>query len=515
MTKWIKSSMAVKLSVVFSIFITVVAVALIGVSYSAGKDMLTKESMSRYNAIADNLAFNAEYGVLTRNQQTLDKILSGVMEVKIDGKESDVNFIEIAEKSGMALSKIGRSKQPHERLERFVMTRKVAQGAEDADFLLGGAAPVSDTSNGSGGRTEEIGKVTIEFDTSPRDEKLAKMGGTAVFVTVICIALGVIGTNFFVRAMVGPLNRTVVALDEIASGGGNLNKKLDVVGEDELADLGKNFNRFTDTLAGIVQSVRNTSNQVTTASQKLTQLSQVMAKNAGETSTQANAVSVSAEQVNKSIQTVAIGTGEMSASIKEIARSVSEASKVAVSAVRVAEETNIKVTKLGESGAEIGNIIKVISSIAEQTNLLALNATIEAARAGEAGKGFAVVANEVKDLAKETAKATEDIKKKIEMIQTDTKGAVEAIANIGEIINKISDIQSAIAAAVEEQTKTTNEISMNLAEAAKGSSEIAQNVTHVAKDTQSTSAAAADTQNAAGELSNMAARLQSLVGQFK
>src|SRR3989338_4384995 len=194
----------------------------------------------------------------------------------------------------------------------------------------------------------------------------------------------------------------------------------------------------------------------------------------------------------------------MSTSIKEIAKNVSVAAKVATSAVRVAEETNKKVTKLGESGAEIGNIIKVISSIAEQTNLLALNATIEAARAGEAGKGFAVVANEVKDLAKETAKATEDIKKKIEMIQTDTKGAVEAIGNIGEIINKISDIQSAIAAAVEEQTKTTNEISMNLAEAAKGSSEIAQNVTHVAKDTQSTSAAAADTQNAAAELSNMA-----------
>jgi methyl-accepting chemotaxis protein len=498
-------SISYKLSLFFSFFFTVAATALIWISYNTAKRELTRESSARFNSITNNLAFNAEYGVLTQNAQTLDKILDGVME------EKDVNSVSVEDKTGRVLSKKGRSKQPSVEVEKPVMTRKVSGGGEDADFLLGGGM---EESSGAG-RTEQIGRVVAEFDTAPREERLRDMGTRAVLVTVLFIAVGVFFTVGAVKSMVLPLSRAVSALDEIASGGGNLSKKLEVTSEDEVGQLAENFNRFTDTLASIVQSVRSTSNQVTTASSKLTQLSQVMAKNAGETSTQANAVSVSAEQVNKSVQTVAIGTGEMSASIKEIARSVSEASKVAVSAVRVAEETNIKVTKLGESGAEIGNIIKVISSIAEQTNLLALNATIEAARAGEAGKGFAVVANEVKDLAKETAKATEDIKKKIEMIQTDTKGAVEAIGNIGEIINRISDIQSAIAAAVEEQTKTTNEISMNLAEAAKGSSEIAQNVTHVARDTQSTSAAAADTQNAATELSNMAAQLQGIVGQFK
>jgi methyl-accepting chemotaxis protein len=498
-------SLTYKLSLFFSVFFTVSSAALITISYQAGREMLTKESTSRYNSIANNLAFNAEYGVLTQNVQTLDKILDGVM------TERDVNSASILDKDGRSLSTKGNSKQPNFILSRPVVTRKVAQGSEDADFLLGGG------SGGGGGtaHTEEIGRVSVEFDVAPREERLHGMGIKAVTVTIFFIVFGVFLMVTIVRRLVQPLNRAVAALDEIASGGGNLSKKLEVTTVDEVGELGRNFNRFTDTLASIVQSVRNTSNQVSTAAQKLTSLSQVMAKNAGETSTQANTVSVSAEQVNKGIQTVAIGTGEMSASIKEIARSVSEASKVAVSAVRVAEETNIKVTKLGESGAEIGNIIKVISSIAEQTNLLALNATIEAARAGEAGKGFAVVANEVKDLAKETAKATEDIKKKIEMIQTDTKGAVEAIAAIGEIINKISDIQSAIAAAVEQQTKTTNEISMNLAEAARGTSEIAQNVTHVARDTQSTSAAAADTQNAAAELANMASQLQGIVGQFK
>jgi methyl-accepting chemotaxis protein len=184
---------------------------------------------------------------------------------------------------------------------------------------------------------------------------------------------------------------------------------------------------------------------------------------------------------------------------------------VASSAVHAAETTNATITKLGESSAEIGKVIKVITSIAQQTNLLALNATIEAARAGEAGKGFAVVANEVKELAKETAKATEDISQKIEAIQGDTKSAVTAIAEIGEIISKINDYQNTIASAVEEQTATTNEISRNVSEAAKGSTEIAQNIVGVASAAKSTTVGAADTQKASGELSRMAAELQEVV----
>ena len=160
-------------------------------------------------------------------------------------------------------------------------------------------------------------------------------------------------------------------------------------------------------------------------------------------------------------------------------------------------------------------MIKVITSIAQQTNLLALNATIEAARAGEAGKGFAVVANEVKELAKQTAQATEDISRKIEAIQTGSQGAVEAIAEVGSIINQINDISNTIASSVEEQTATTNEISRNVSEAARGSAEIAQNITGVATAAESTTSGANDTLQAASGLSQMATQLQELVGKFR
>jgi len=205
----------------------------------------------------------------------------------------------------------------------------------------------------------------------------------------------------------------------------------------------------------------------------------------------------------------------MSASIKEIAQNASEAARVAARSVQVAEKTNSAITKLGESSVAIGNVVKIITSIAEQTNLLALNATIEAARAGEAGKGFAVVANEVKELAKQTAEATEDISHKIGVIQQDTREAVTAVGQISEIINQINDIASTIASAVEEQSVTTTEMARNVEEASKGSSEIAQNITGVAQAAQNTASGATETQAAAQELSRMAAELQRLVTQFK
>ncbi len=296
---------------------------------------------------------------------------------------------------------------------------------------------------------------------------------------------------------------------------GNLAKRADAAKHrGDFRNIIQGFNQTLDTVTEPLKVAATQASSLATSAEELTAVSNQMASNAEETATQANVVSAASEQVSKNVAVVASGSEQMQVSIREIAKSANESARVAKAAVSVAESTNHTIGKLGESSVEIGKVIKVITSIAQQTNLLALNATIEAARAGEAGKGFAVVANEVKELAKETAKATEEIGQKIEAIQSDTKGAVQAIGEISGIINQINDISNTIASAVEEQTVTTNEIGRNVHEAAKGTGDIANNISGVAVAAQNTTRGAADTQKAALALSGMAAQLQNLVARF-
>jgi len=299
-----------------------------------------------------------------------------------------------------------------------------------------------------------------------------------------------------------------------AAADGDLTREIPISGDDAIGQLAAGLGSLMATLRGSMTNIGSTADTLAVASEQLTILAQGMGDGATATSDRAASASSASVQVSASIQTVATAAEEMTASIREIAKNATEAASVATGAVTVASSAQGTVASLGESSAEIGQVIKVITSIAQQTNLLALNATIEAARAGDAGKGFAVVANEVKELAKETARATEDIGQKIEAIQSDTQGAVSAISEIAEVIGRINDIQTTIASAVEEQTATTNEIARSVTEAAAGANGIAEDVTQVASAAEDTRQGAQNTLQSATDLSGMATELKSLVGRF-
>lgn len=342
---------------------------------------------------------------------------------------------------------------------------------------------------------------------------------------------GKLGSQAVVKAATGSwkelldnLNQMSVNLKEqiteinqvtLAVAQGNLSKQIEASNAGEFKQLTSNANQMITSLKSSIRQMTEVATAVASSSEELTAVSKEMTQNAEQTAEQATLASASAEQVSQNTNTVVTAVEEMNASIREIAKTVTEGAKVTVEAVKTADRTNHTINKLAQSSTEIGKVIKVITAIAGQTNLLALNATIEAARAGDAGRGFAVVANEVKELAKQTANATEDISQRIEAIQTDTKDAVAAITQITDIINQINDLQNTIASAIEEQTATTNEISRNIAEAAKGTSDIAKSIAIVALNTQTTTAGTSNTLEAATELSRMAVDLHKVVNQFK
>ncbi|HEY6038696.1 MAG TPA: methyl-accepting chemotaxis protein [Kofleriaceae bacterium] len=453
--------------------------------------------------------------------RSIDAIAAGEL-AQMNQADIETGKVEVVDKSGklIALAPLQGEEPPS--------VNRMAQGSQAAKQALEGHTGYGVEADPVDRETDLVGYAALQdrnaFKTngwgviaheSEREvhSRVSGLRDYTLLVFAIAVVLIAVGSFWFARRLTRRMRSIVRVLDQVAAG--DLTARAQkITGSDELAQMTTALHAALDRIGLAFSNIARSAGELTRSSESLSTIGATLNGSADDTSRQAGIVAAASEESGRNVQTVATGTEEMSVTIKEIAKNAAEAAQVATAAVIRAQHTNELVGKLGDSSVEIGKVLKVITSIAEQTNLLALNATIEAARAGEAGKGFAVVANEVKELAKETARATEDITRKIAAIQTDTTSAVGAIGEITAVIGQINDIQNTIASAVEQQAATTNEIGRNLHELAQASNEIAQNVTSVAASATSTSECSLQTRQAATRLQELARDLDGQMAHF-
>jgi methyl-accepting chemotaxis protein len=435
-----------------------------------------------------------------------------------DDVESSVNAANLVVTSGLPADIVAEFNSYRPDFDDFndFITEFVTAGVANPKSVVNRTDEIAERNNKT---DDELDGLTEQVEARVAEQK-AEMAGTVSSTrnTAIMVALAglllLMGLAIpMVRSILGPIRKLGSVIDALARG--DLTVRSGITSRDELGQMAIALDGSLDKLRDSMQTIAHDADSLAAASTELAAVSGEIATAVDNTDRQSSSASIEADEISRNVQTVAAGSEEMGLSIREISRNAADAAQVASIAVSEAASATETIRKLGESSAEIGNVIKLITSIAEQTNLLALNATIEAARAGDAGKGFAVVASEVKDLAQETARATEDIGARVNAIQQDTGGAVDVINRISEVIAQINDFQTTIASAVEEQTATTGEMSRSIAEVAAGSQRIATNISDVSEASAATVGGVNQTREASTEVSRTAEELRTLVGAFK
>lgn len=362
-------------------------------------------------------------------------------------------------------------------------------------------------------------------------------------IATLFMALIVVLALFITNSIVKPVKGVVESLTDLSQGEGDLTIRLPVTGNDEVGDLARRFNEFMEKLQTMIKDIVQGVGTLSSSSTELSAISQQLSTSAEQTSAKSNNVATAVEEMSANMNSVSTATEqsstnttmvasaaeEMTATINEIAQSAEKARSTSVEAVQQTKGAGDQMTQLGNAAKAIGKVTETITEISEQTNLLALNATIEAARAGEAGKGFAVVANEIKELAKQTAGATLDIKQQIGGIQKATGTTVQTIEQIGQVIEGVNENVATIATAVEQQSASTKEIADNIAQTSRGIEETNENVAqsstvaqNIAKEIVEVNQASSEINNSssqvrlsADELSSLAEQLNEMVGRFK
>jgi methyl-accepting chemotaxis protein len=395
---------------------------------------------------------------------------------------------------------------------------------------------------GTGIYLDDIKAAEIQ-KTKEIKSAIASQRNELIGIIIILFVLGAGVITYISLKITIPIKHAGEMLKDIAQGEGDLTKRLKVETKDEVGEMAEWFNKFIETIQKIIKDVAQNANQVREASVELSEISKQMTSGAEQTSEKANVVAAAGEEMSSNMSSVAAATEEaatnvnmvataaeqMITTINEIAQNSEKASNISGEAVAQTQSASNKVNELGSAANEIGKVVETITEISEQVNLLALNATIEAARAGEAGKGFAVVANEIKDLAKQTAEATQEIKGKIGAIQDSTGTTVSEIGQILKVINDVNDIVSSIATAVEEQSVTTKEIAENVVQASQGIQEVNENVAQssivagdIAKDIENVNQASGEMSNSSNHvnmsaeaLARLSEKLNEMVGKFK